>query len=45
MLHGDGVIIVQHRIPDDTNEITQVRDLPDPVDLAGAVVTADAANA
>jgi predicted transposase YbfD/YdcC len=45
MLHGDGVIIAQHRIPDDTNEITQVSDLLDPVDLAGAVVTADAAHA
>jgi hypothetical protein len=45
MLHGDGVVIAQHRIPDDTNEITQVRDLLDPVDLAGAVVTADAAHA
>ena len=28
MLHGDGVVIAQHRIPDDTNEITQVRNLP-----------------
>jgi len=45
MLHGDGVIIGQHRIPDDTNEITQVSDLLDPVDLTGAVVTADAAHA
>lgn len=45
MLHGDGVIIAQHRIPDDTNEITQVRELLDPVDLTGAVVTADAAHA
>ena len=45
MLHGDGVVIAQHRIPDDTNEITQVRELLGPVDLAGAVVTADAAHA
>lgn len=45
MLHGDGVVIAQHRIPDDTNEITQVRELLDPVDLTGAVVTADAAHA
>lgn len=29
----------------DANEITQVKDLLDPVDLAGAVVTADAAHA
>jgi hypothetical protein len=45
MLHGDGVMIAQHRIPDETNEITQVRELLDPVDLADAVVTADAAHA
>jgi len=45
MLHEDKVVIAQHRIPDDTNEITQVRDLLDPVDLTGAVVTADAAHA
>jgi hypothetical protein len=45
ILHGDGAIIAQHRIPDETNEITQVRDLLDPVDLTGAVVTADAAHA
>ncbi len=45
MLHDDGVIIAQHRIPDDTNEITQVRELLEPVDLTGAVVTADAAHA
>ena len=45
MLHGDGVLIAQHRIPDDTNEITQVRELLDPLDLTGTVVTADAAHA
>jgi predicted transposase YbfD/YdcC len=45
MLHDEKVMIAQHRIPDDTNEITQVKDLLDPVDLAGAVVTADAAHA
>jgi predicted transposase YbfD/YdcC len=45
MLHDDGVIIGQHQIPDETNEITQVRELLDPIDLAGAVVTADAAHA
>ena len=43
--HGDGVIIAQTRIPDDTNETTQVKALLDPVDLTGAVVTADAAHA
>ncbi len=45
MLHEDKVMIAQHRIPDDTNEITQVKELLDPVDLTGAVVTADAAHA
>jgi predicted transposase YbfD/YdcC len=45
MLHEDKVIIGQHRIPHDTNEITQVRELLDAIDLAGCVVTADAAHA
>jgi predicted transposase YbfD/YdcC len=45
MLHEEKVVIAQHRIPDDTNEITQVKELLDPVDLTGAVVTADAAHA
>jgi predicted transposase YbfD/YdcC len=45
MLHEEKVIIAQHRIPDDTNEITQVRALLENVDLSGAVVTADAVNA
>jgi predicted transposase YbfD/YdcC len=45
MLHEHKVIIAQHAIPEDTNEITQVRELLDPVDLAGAVVTGDAAHA
>ena len=44
MLHDEKVMIGQHRIPDDTNEITQVRELLDAVDL-GCVVTADAAHA
>ncbi len=39
------MIIAQTRIPDDTNETTQVKALLDPVDLTGAVVTADAAHA
>lgn len=45
MLHQDKVVIAQHRIPDDTNEITQVKELLDPVDLESTVVTADAAHA
>jgi predicted transposase YbfD/YdcC len=45
MLHQEKVIIAQHAIPEDTNEITQVRQLLDPVDLENAVVTGDAAHA
>lgn len=45
MLHEEKVMIAQHRIPDDTSEITQVRELLGPVSLTGAVVTADAAHA
>jgi hypothetical protein len=44
MLHAQAVVIAQIRIPDDTNEITQVAALLDRVDLAGAVVTGDAAH-
>jgi len=42
MLHEEKVIIAQHRIPDDTTEVTQVKELLEPVDLENAVVTADA---
>ena len=45
MLHEEKVIIAQHQIPDETTETTQVRELLENVDLDGAVVTADAANA
>ena len=45
MLHEQKVVIAQHAIPEDTNEITQVRKLLDPVDLDCAVVTGDAAHA
>jgi predicted transposase YbfD/YdcC len=45
MLHEEKVMIAQHRIPDGTNEITQVKELLGPVDLTGAVITADAAHA
>lgn len=44
MLLEEKVIISQHAIPEDTNEITQVRGLLDPVDLNNAVVTGDAAH-
>jgi predicted transposase YbfD/YdcC len=45
MLHQGKVMIGQRRIPEDTNEITQVRPLLGQVDLDGAVVTADALHA
>ena len=45
MLHEEKMIIAQHRIPDETTETTQVKELLEPVDLHGAVVTADAAHA
>ena len=45
MLHEEKMIIAQHRIPDETTETTQVKELLEPVDLQNAVVTADAAHA
>ena len=45
MLHEDKIMVGQRRIPDQTTETTQVRELLEPVDLEGAVVTADAAHA
>jgi hypothetical protein len=45
MLHENKVVIAQHRIPDETTETTQLKELLEPVDLEGAVVTADAAHA
>jgi predicted transposase YbfD/YdcC len=45
MLHDGKVIIGQHRIPEGTNEITQVKELLDAIDLVNCVVTADAAHA
>jgi predicted transposase YbfD/YdcC len=44
MLHDQAVVIAQIRVPGDTNEITQVEPLLDQVDLAGAVITGDAAH-
>ena len=45
MLQEEKMIIAQHRIPDETTETTQVRELLDSVDLRNAVITADAAHA
>jgi predicted transposase YbfD/YdcC len=44
MAHGQCVVIAQTLVPDGTNEITCVPALLDPVEVAGAVVTADAAH-
>lgn len=44
MLHEQAVVIGQLRVPDTTTEVTQVEALLDPVDLAKAVVTGDAAH-
>lgn len=44
MIHGQAVVIAQTLVPDGTNEITCVPALLDPVEVAGTVVTADAAH-
>jgi predicted transposase YbfD/YdcC len=45
MLHSEAIVIAQVRIPGGTNEITQVAALLENIDLAGVVVTGDAAHA
>jgi predicted transposase YbfD/YdcC len=45
MLHEEKAVIAQHRIPDETTETTEAKELLENVDLDGAVVTADAVNA
>lgn len=42
--HGQGVVVAQVQIPEDTTETTQVAALLDPVELTGTIVTADAAH-
>ena len=44
MLHEEKVMIGQVRVPDETTETTQVKELLKDVDLGNAVVTADAAH-
>jgi hypothetical protein len=41
-LHEEGTLIAQQQVPDDTNEITVVKPLLDPLSLEGRIVTADA---
>jgi predicted transposase YbfD/YdcC len=45
MLHQEAIVIAQLRIPEGTNEITQVRALFEGIDLTGMVITGDAAHA
>ncbi|WP_190814853.1 ISAs1 family transposase [Saccharopolyspora pogona] len=45
MLHREAVVIAQLRVPEGTNEITQVAALLKDIDLTGVVVTGDAAHA
>lgn len=45
LLHEEAIVIAQRRIPADTNEITQVKDLLAGTDLTNVVVTGDAAHA
>lgn len=42
VLHKEGVVIAQKKIRDKTNEIPMVKELLDPLDMEGAVVTLDA---
>jgi hypothetical protein len=42
MLHDDRVVIAQREVPEGTNEISQGKELLDPLDLDGVVVTGDA---
>jgi predicted transposase YbfD/YdcC len=44
MLHSDGSVLGQVAVPAGTNEITQVEPLLEPMDLQGALITADAAH-
>lgn len=45
MLHQEAVVLAQLRVPDDTNEITQVSALLAGIELDRVVVTGDAAHA
>lgn len=42
VLHREGTVIAQHRVPDKTNEIKSVEPLLESLDITGAVVTGDA---
>lgn len=42
VLHREGLVVAQHRVPDKTNEITSVEPVLAGLDIEGAVVTGDA---
>jgi hypothetical protein len=42
VVHKEGIVIAQKHVDEKTNEITRVQPLLEPLDLQGAVVTADA---
>jgi|GEM_PF-210885 len=42
VLHNEGIVLAQHRVPDKTNEIPGVKPLLEGLSIEGAVVTADA---
>jgi predicted transposase YbfD/YdcC len=42
VIHQDGIVIAQHPVGDETNEIPCIQPLLDGVPLQGVVVTADA---
>lgn len=42
VLHREGLVLAQHRVPDKTNEIKSVQPLLDRCNVEGAVVTGDA---
>jgi len=42
VVHGEGLVVAQTRVPDKTNEITSVEPLLQTLDIEGAVVTGDA---
>ena len=45
MVHGEGAVIAQREVDHKTNEIKALRPLLGDLDIAGAVVTADALHA
>jgi len=42
VLHEDGAVLSQHRVPDKTNEIKSVEPVLRPLDVRGAMITGDA---